>query len=431
MSIQSTFAPLTTVGSIVSVHGSTILARLPSASVGDLCWIETQRRGPTLGQIISFHDNLFSLALFEAPEGISPGTVVRTRGSFLKVPVGKSLLGRVIDPLGHPLDEISSPSLNVATRPIFAQPPLAANRPLINSALTTGVRSIDGFCPLGYGQRLGICASAGVGKSTLLGMIARHADVDVTVVGLVGERGREVREFLEETLGPDGRARSVVVVATSDQSSLLRQTAPYTATAIAEYFRDQGKRVLLIIDSLTRLARAVRETSLAAGEVPVRHGYTTSVYTELPRLLERAGTSTSGSITAIYTVLTNTDDDIDPMADEIKSLLDGHIALRSEIANLGILPAIDITQSVSRVARRLLSEESRRASQGITNAFSRLIRERDIIALGGTPDPELKRILSQQDSIVRLLSQRERETSCRYDTEQSVKELWERIQHAS
>jgi len=431
MSIQSTFAPLTTVGSIVSVHGSTILARLPSASVGDLCWIETQRRGATLGQIISFHDNLFSLALFETPEGISPGTVVRTRGSFLKVPVGESLLGRIIGPLGNPLDDLPPAHTGAPPRPIFAQPPLAASRPLINSALITGVRSIDGVCPLGHGQRLGICASAGVGKSTLLGMIARQADVDITVVCLVGERGREVREFLEETLGPDGRARSVVVVATSDQSSLLRQTAPYTATTIAEYFRDQGKRVLLIIDSLTRLARAIRETSLAAGEVPVRHGYTTSVYTELPRLLERAGTSTNGSITAIYTVLTNTDDDIDPMADEIKSLLDGHLALRDEISNLGILPAIDITQSVSRVARRLLSEDTRRASQGVTHALSRIIRERDIIALGGTPDPELRRILTHQDSIIRFLSQREREVSCREDTEQGLRELWDKIQHAT
>lgn len=431
MSIQPTSIPLTIRGSIVSVNGSTILAKLPSASVGDLCWIDTQRRGATLGQIISFHDNLFSLALFETAEGISPGTTVKTRGSFLKVGVGEFLLGRVIDPLGNPLDDLPSPPSSGATRPIFAQPPLAASRPLIDAALTTGVRSIDAVCPLGHGQRLGICASAGVGKSTLLGMIARQADVDVTVVGLVGERGREVREFLEETLGADGLTRSVVVVATSDQSPLLRQTAPYTATTIAEYFRDQGKRVLLIIDSLTRLARAIRETSLAAGEVPVRHGYTTSVYTELPRLLERAGTSPNGSITAIYTVLTNTDDDIDPMADEIKSLLDGHISLRNEISNLGILPAIDITQSVSRIARRLLSDDTRQASRGITHAFSRLIRERDIIALGGTPDRELRGILAQQDSIISFLAQKEREVSCREDTERGLKELWEKIQHTS
>jgi type III secretion protein N (ATPase) len=224
---------------------------------------------------------------------------------------------------------------------------------MIEKALITGVRSIDAFCTLGQGQRIGIFASAGVGKSTLLAMMARRAAADVIVVALVGERGREVREFVEDTLGFEGMERSIVVVATSDESSIVRQTAPFTATAIAEHFSEQGKNVLLIVDSLTRTARALRETSLAAGELPVRHGYTSSVYIQLPKLLERAGRSGNGSITALYTVLTNEEDDIDPLADEIKSLLDGHLVLRRELAARGVLPALDVTASVSRLFTRL------------------------------------------------------------------------------
>ena len=274
---------------------------------------------------------------------------------------------------------------------------------------------------------MGICASAGVGKSTLLGMIARRATVDVIVVALVGERSREVREFIDETLGIEGLARSVVVVATSSDSSLLRQTAPYTATTIAEYFRDQGKHVLLIVDSLTRMARAIRETTLSAGELPVRHGYTTSVYTQLPRLLERAGTAQRGSITALYTVLTNTDDDIDPLADEIKSLLDGHLVLRPEIAHLGIRPAIDITQSISRLFSRLNTPQQQEAARGIARALNRIIKERDIIALGGSPDAELQKILQNQHTIVRLLSQMTSESTTLAHTREAVSEVWEHV----
>jgi type III secretion protein N (ATPase) len=431
MNSPSSFFPLSTIGSIVSVHGSTILARLPRASVGDLCWIETHKGARMYGQIISFQDNLFSLSLFHTPEGVSPGTPVRTRGEHLRIPVGESLLGRVIDPLGNPVDNIPSPLTASTTEAIFKDPPPAATRPLIDSVLTTGIRSIDGMCTIGHGQRIGICASAGIGKSTLLGMIARNSDVDIIVVGLVGERSREVREFIEETLGPEGLARSVVVVAASNQSSLLRQTAPYTATTIAEYFRDQGKSVLLIIDSLTRMARAIRETSLSAGELPVRHGYTTSVYTELPKLLERAGNSSSGSITAVYTVLTNTDDDIDPMADEIKSLLDGHLVLRPEISHLGIQPAIDITQSISRVFRRLNTDEDQRASRAALHAFTRLLRERDIIALGGTPDAELQRILNHQDDLLKFLSQTCQEKTPVEDTREHLRILSRNLQQRS
>jgi type III secretion protein N (ATPase) len=270
---------------------------------------------------------------------------------------------------------------------------------------------------------MGIFASAGVGKSTLLAMIARQATVDVIVVALVGERGREVQEFLDETLGSEGLRRSVIVVATSDDSSLLRQTAPYTATSIAEYFRDQGKDVLLIVDSLTRMARAVRETSIAAGDLPVRHGYTNSVYTQLPKLVERAGRSNKGSITALYTVLTNQEDDIDPLADEVKSLLDGHICLRKEIAEMGILPAIDITQSISRLFGRLHQHSYCAAARHITHAVSRYLKDRQIILLGGVPDAELQLIMNHQKEIFDALRQSTHSAYPAIETQGTIEKL--------
>jgi len=397
-------APLTLVGTIVSVQGTSITARLPQSSVGDLCWVSTRGGKIVTGQVVSFNNELFSLALFEEPEGIFPGAEVRTRGQQLSVPVGDFLLGRVITPLGVPLDG-DSWSTSLQRRSIWAKPPPASGRPPIDSAIGTGVKAIDAFCTLGKGQRMGIFASAGVGKSTLLAMIARNATVDVIVVALVGERGREVQEFLDETLGAEGLRRSVIVVATSDDSSLLRQTAPYTATTIAEYFRDQGKDVLLIVDSLTRMARAVRETSIAAGDLPVRHGYTNSVYTQLPKLVERAGRSQRGSITALYTVLTNQEEDIDPLADEVKSLLDGHICLRKEIADLGILPAIDITQSISRLFGRLHQHEYTSAARSVSHAMSRFLKDRQILLLGGAPDQELQNILSHQKELFGVVQQ--------------------------
>lgn len=424
---RSNVSPLAVTGSIVSVQGATITARLPQASVGDLCWIRARDGRELRGQVVSFQENNFSLGLFDEPEGIFPGAQVRTCGSQLSIPVGRSLLGQVVSPLGLPLIDSHEPISCGEMRAIHSPPPSPIARPVISEPLFTGIRSVDGFCALGRGQRIGICASAGVGKSTLLGMIARRASVDVIVVALVGERSREVREFIEDTLGAEGLARSVVVVATSNDSSLLRQTAPYTATTIAEYFRDQGLNVLLIIDSLTRLARAIRETSIAAGDLPVRHGYTNSVYTQLPRLVERAGTSSTGSITGMYTVLTNTEDDIDPLADEVKSLLDGHITLSQELATLGVLPAIDVTQSISRLFERLVSEDHRVTARGLRRGLLRLIKERDIVLLGGTPDLELQAILRHQEDLIKLLSQGRDEVSAPEDTERAMSDVWNQI----
>ncbi len=392
-------------GEITSVHGNAITARLPHAAVGDLCWVATRAGKPLLGQIVSFQGTLFSLAIFGEPEGVCPGATVETLRASLSTAVGEGLLGRIINPLGEAMDGRTESLPYRLRRAVLGKPPPASERPLIDTTFLTGVRAIDGFCTLGCGQRIGIFASAGLGKSTLLAMIARRASADVIVVALVGERGREVLEFVEEALGNDGLARTVLVVATSDDSPLLRQTAPLTATAIAEHFRDAGKHVLLIVDSLTRMARAIRETSIAAGELPVRHGYTNSVYTQLPKLVERAGRTATGSITAVYTVLTNQDDDIDPLADEIKSLLDGHICLRSEVAALGIMPAIDVTSSVSRLFSRVASPAHRRDAQAVSYAFSRLLKERHILLLGGSPDDELERILSAKEPLLDCLRQ--------------------------
>lgn len=395
---------LTVKGAITSVQGSSIVATFPQAAVGDVCWLSDRQGRTVRGQVVAFAGSDFSVALFEEPEGIYPGIPIFTNSSPLMIPAGCGLLGRVISPLGDALDGAGIPPCHTR-RPLMGRPPPVSERPLIEEALETGVRAIDGFCTLGTGQRIGIFASAGIGKSTLLSMIARRASADVIVVALVGERGREVKEFLDESLGPEGLARSVVVVATSDDSSLMRQTAPYAATAIAEHFRDMGKRVLLIVDSLTRMARAVRETSLAAGDLPVRHGYTNSVYTQLPKLLERAGRSSRGSITALYTVLTNQEDDIDPLADEAKSLLDGHISLRHEIATLGVLPAIDITQSISRLFSRLSPHGHIQVARRLAHAMTRLLRERHVALLGGVPDPELARILDNQEALLGCVRQ--------------------------
>ena len=411
-------------GSISSVQGSSITARIPQASVGDLCWITSRNGSSIIGQVIAFQDESFNVALFEEPEGIYPQARIHTKGLPLTIPVTSSLLGCTIDPLGNVLST-GEPITSRERRSIHAKPPSASGRPPIDTPLHTGIRSIDAFCSIGLGQRIGVFASAGVGKSTLLASIARQAAVDVIVVTLVGERGREVQEFIDDILGPEGLKRSVLVVATSDDSSLLRQTAPYTATTIAEYYRDQGKNVLLIVDSLTRMARAIRETSIAAGDLPVRHGYTNSVYTQLPRLVERAGRTKAGSITAIYTVLTTQDDDIDPLADEIKSLLDGHICLSKEMIDLGIRPAIDITKSISRLYPKLHSEDFMAQSKCIIHALTRLLNDRQIVLLGGTPDTELQRSLDNQEHIFNLLRQTMQELTQWSETKQLVYEVAE------
>ena len=344
---------------VVEVIGTMLKVAGVQVSLGEVCELR-QRDGTLLqrAEVVGFSRTLALLAPFGELVGLSRQTRVIGLGRPLAVPVGSALLGRVLDGLGEPADG-QGPLAGDDWVQIQAQAPDPMRRRLIEQPLPTGVRIVDGLMTLGEGQRMGIFAAAGVGKSTLIGMFARGTQCDVNVIVLIGERGREVREFIEMILGPDGLARSVVVCATSDRSSIERAKAAYVGTAIAEYFRDRGMRVLLMMDSLTRFARAQREIGLAAGEPPTRRGFPPSVFAELPRLLERAGMGETGSITAFYTVLAEDDTGSDPIAEEVRGILDGHLILSREIAARNQYPAIDVLGSLSRVMSQIVSAEQR------------------------------------------------------------------------
>ncbi len=398
-------------GRVTALKGPLLFASLPLVQTGELCSISRKGLPPLLAQVVAFEGSVVSLSPFDDPIGITPGAVIRGTGLPPSLREGDIKLGTVIDAVGKNLSP-SDPKISSisASRPIHCSPPRALTRPPIAKQLSTGVRAIDLFVPLGEGQRVGLFAGAGGGKSTLLGMIARNTTAEVIVIGLVGERGREVNEFLKDSLGHEGLSRSVVVVATSDETPLRRALAPFTATSIAEYFRDSGKKVLLLIDSLTRTARAVRDVSLSGGELPIRQGYTPRVYTELPKLLERAGPTSKGSITALYTILTNDEDEMDPLAEEVKSLLDGHIILSRQVAHAGIYPAIDIPRSLSRLQDRVQSEEVRFAAETLRRAITRLQKDRDIVMFGGTPDEALACALAHESELRSLQRQKVNET---------------------
>ncbi len=349
---------LTTVhGRITEVVGTLIKAIIPQVKMGEVCLIKREGE-PLLSEVVGFTKEEVFLSPLGELKGIGPSSEVIPLKLALHVKVGNELLGRVLDGLGNPLDEKEKGPLELSeTSSIYNSPPDTLKRKKISEPLSTGVRCIDGVLTCAVGQRMGIFAAAGGGKSTLLGMIARNARADVNVIALIGERGREVREFIEHDLGEEGLKRSVIIVSTSDQSAQLRLNAAYVGTAIAEYFRDQGKSVILMMDSVTRFARAVREIGLAAGEPPARAGYTPSVFAVLPKLLERSGNSDKGSITAFYTILVAGDDMNEPVADEVRSILDGHIILSSELARQYHYPAIDVLGSASRVITSIIDRE--------------------------------------------------------------------------
>lgn len=349
---------LTTVhGRITEVVGTLIKAIIPQVKMGEVCLIKREGE-PLLSEVVGFTKEEVFLSPLGELKGIGPSSEVIPLKLALHVKVGNELLGRVLDGLGNPLDVKEKGPLEVnETSSIYNSPPDTLKRKKISEPLSTGVRCIDGVLTCAVGQRMGIFAAAGGGKSTLLGMIARNARADVNVIALIGERGREVREFIEHDLGKEGLERSVIIVSTSDQSAQLRLNAAYVGTAIAEYFRDQGKSVILMMDSVTRFARAVREIGLAAGEPPARAGYTPSVFAVLPKLLERSGNSDKGSITAFYTILVAGDDMNEPVADEVRSILDGHIILSSELARQYHYPAIDVLGSASRVITSIIDRE--------------------------------------------------------------------------
>lgn len=393
-------------GRVVAVKGPGIVAALPYVQIGAICEIAVDRPNPVLARVVGFEEDRVALAPFDVMTGVAAGQKVRVIPNGLTLNRAALIPGNIVNCFGAPLCQYSATASNphVAWE-VRRAPPDPLTRLVISKQLVTGIHTIDTLLPLGEGQRVGLFAGAGAGKSTLLGMLASAADVDVVVVGLIGERGRELGEFISDNLSAAARERTTVVVATSDESAARRYLAAETATAIAEYHRSCGKRVLLLMDSLTRVARALREMSLAAGELPVRQGYTASVYSELPILLERSGNDDRGSISALYTVLMNGDNDADPLAEEIKSLLDGHIVLHPSIAARGLRPAIDLSQSVSRVASRVVAKEETAFMTKITAAFSRLKRDRDVVTFGGQPDPELSRLLAHEPQMIRLLTQ--------------------------
>lgn len=351
-------------GRVIQVVGTLIKAVVPTVKVGEVCLLRNPGENFEMkAEVVGFVKEAALLAPIGDMTGISGATEVVPTGRVHMVPVGPALLGRVLDGLGRPLDEKELGPLETDKfYPVLADAPDPLKRRLISEPLALGVRALDGVLTCGEGQRMGIFAAAGGGKSTLMGMLVKGADVDVTVIALIGERGREVREFLEHELGDEGRRKSVIVCATSDKSSMERAKAAYVATAIAEYFRDRGKRVLFLMDSVTRFARAQREIGLAAGEPPTRRGFPPSVFATLPRLMERVGMNDKGSITAMYTVLVEGDDMTEPIADETRSILDGHIVLSRKLGAANHYPAIDVLASASRVMNAVITPQHKAAA---------------------------------------------------------------------
>ena len=371
------------IGKVVQIVGLVIQCNGPNVSMGELCYVQSHFDGvePLPAEVVGFREGYVLLMPLGETKGIGPGCQVVSAQKVLQVKVGPELLGRVIDGLGNPIDG-KGPILCKAEYPIHADPPAPLDRPVIKDSLYVGVRAIDGLITMGQGQRIGIMAGSGVGKSTLLSMIARNTEADISVIALVGERGREVKEFIERDLGEEGLKRSVVVVATSDKPALVRIKGAMTATAIAEYFRDQGRKVILMMDSVTRFAMAQREVGLTVGEPPATRGYTPSVFALLPRLLERAGTSARGSITGIYTVLVDGDDMNEPIADAVRSILDGHIVLSRNIAAQNHFPAIDVLASVSRVMSAVVPKEHMEANRKLRALMAVYKEAEDLIHIG-------------------------------------------------
>jgi flagellum-specific ATP synthase len=395
-------------GRVVQLIGLVIESEGPLAAVGEVCRIESARHdGSTLAEVVGFRNNHVLLMPLGELHGIHPGSEVVALGTSLQVPVGESLKGRVIDGLGRPLDDLG-PIHAEETVGLNLLPPHPLKRQRIQHPFQTGVKSIDTFIPCGRGQRLGIFAGSGVGKSTLLGMIASHAEADVNVIALIGERGREVREFLEKDLDPAGRARSVVVVATSNEPAIARLKGAFLAMAIAEYFRDHGANVLMMMDSVTRFAMAQREIGLAVGEPPATRGYTPSVFSLLPQLLERAGAGERGSITGLFTVLVEADDMNDPIADAVRSILDGHIVLTRELATQNHYPVVEVLESVSRLTRDLTTDEQQTLVARAREALALYRKNEDLINIGAYPagsNPAIDEAIRLQERLRGFLRQ--------------------------
>jgi len=403
----------------VQVIGLTIEAEGLNAQVGELCHIRTGSDAPPIAsEVVGFRRNRTLLMPLGEMEGIQPGSLVVASGSLFTVPVGMGLLGRVIDGLGQPLDGLG-PIRSLQNVPLTHSSPHPLRRRPISEPLVTGVRAIDGLLTCGKGQRIGIFAGSGVGKSTLLGMIARNALSDVNVIALIGERGREVRDFIEQILGPEGLRRSVVVVSTSDRPPLIRLKGAWIATTVAEYFRDQGMDVVFMMDSVTRLAMAQREVGLAIGEPPAMKAYPPSVFAMLPKLMERTGTSERGTITSFYSVLVESDDLTEPITDTVRSILDGHIVLSRDLAAENHFPAIDVLQSISRLMPAITTEEHQALAGKLREALATYDKARDLINIGAYvsgSNPAIDHALAVMPSIQAFLRQGARESETYEET---------------
>lgn len=412
-------------GKVVNVVGLTIESAGPEAKLADLCriYLEGREGKYILAEVVGFKNGRTLLMPYEVTNGIGGGCIVENQGYPLSVPVGDSLLGKTLDGLGRPTD---GEKLNLTTSyPVEAPPPDPMKREIIDTVLPLGVKAVDGLITVGKGQRIGIFAGSGVGKSTLMGMFARNTRADVNVIALIGERGREVREFIERDLGEEGMKRSVVVVATSDKPALERNKAAKTATAIAEYFRAQGKDVLLMMDSLTRFSMAQREIGLASGEPPVTRGYPPSVYSEMPKLLERAGRDSKGSITGLYTVLVDGDDFNEPITDTARSILDGHIMLNRKLAHKNHYPAVDILQSISRCMSQICDKEHKQAAGKLKNVLATYNEAEDLINIGAYKkgsNPAIDYAIEKIDDVNAFLVQ---ETDEKLTFEEEIKRLGE------
>jgi flagellum-specific ATP synthase len=399
--------PLAPSGRVTQVIGLLIESIGPDVTVGEICWIYGKKDRPTLCQVVGFKDHKVLLMPYDDVLAIPAGAEVYPTDEVPAIGVCQDVKGRILDALGRPID--GKGPLHIEKKiPLFAPPPDPLERPPIRHVLSTGVKAIDSLCTLGRGQRIGIFSSPGVGKSTLMGMLAKNTEADVNVIALVGERGREVREFIDNELGPSGLARSVVIVATSDQGALLRKAAAHTATAISEYFRDQGQHVLLMMDSISRFAMALREIGLAVGEAPAARGYPPSVFGALPHLLERAGTSEKGSITGIYTVLTEEMEWQDPIPDQVRSLLDGHLQLSKKLRESGHFPPIDILSSLSRLMPVLTSKAHQQQADFVRHLLSTYREAKELIMLGAYvkgSDAQIDEAVEKMPAITKFLRQ--------------------------
>ncbi|MBD3267624.1 FliI/YscN family ATPase [bacterium] len=401
--------PIRQRGYVDELVGVVIMSRGPGGAIGDLVYIySAEDKEPIPAEIVGFRSGRVILMSYGDTTGIRPGCEVISSGGPLQVRCGDGLLGRIIDGLGHPLDQKGAAKTNDA-RSIYARPPDAVTRRRIEEPLSTGVKVIDGITTWGKGQRIGVFAGSGVGKSTLMGMIARYTDAEINVIALIGERGREVREFIEKDLGPEGIARSVLIVATSDNPPLMRVKGAMTAITIAEYFRDQGKNVLFMMDSVTRMAMAQREVGLASGEPPTTRGYTPSVFALLPSFLERAGTTPNeGTITGLFTVLVEGDDMNEPVADAVRGILDGHIVLSRDLAHKSHYPAVDILQSISRVMVDIVPDEQVQSARRISEVTATYRDAEDLINIGAYQkgsNPEIDLAISMVPTINGFLQQ--------------------------